>query len=81
MTTFKDILCLLAIFVSYGIAGRMDYEDAVALEQVVEERERLVADCSAIVPAAGPDGDGNAAGHLVPISQTEPPEPCPWPEP
>lgn len=81
MTTFKDILCLLAIFVTYGIAGRMDYEDAVVLEQIVEERDRQIAGCPAIAPAAGPAGNGNAAGHLVPISQTEPTEPCPWPEP
>lgn len=33
MSTFKDILCLLAIFVAYGITGRMDYDDAVMLEE------------------------------------------------
>jgi len=81
MTTFKDILCLLAIFVTYGIAGRMDYEDAVALEQIVKERDRLVAACPAIEPAETPAGDWNAEGRFIPISQADPDEPCPWPEP
>ena len=43
MSTFKDVLCLLAIFVLYGIAGRLDYEDAVGLEQI--RQERLHAAC------------------------------------
>ena len=38
MTTFKDVLCLLAIFVAYGMVGRLDYEDAVGLEQLIKER-------------------------------------------
>lgn len=33
MITFKEALCLLAIVVAYGITGRMDYDDAVMLEQ------------------------------------------------
>jgi len=81
MSTFKDLLRLLVIFVAYGITGRMDYEDAVALEQVVAERNRLVAECPAIAPTATHTGDGNAEGHLLPIRRTEPSEPCSWPEP
>ena len=38
MSTIKDVLCLLAIFVAYGITGRLDYEDAVRLEQTLQER-------------------------------------------
>jgi hypothetical protein len=49
MSTFKDVLCLLAIFVLYGIAGRLDYEDAVELEQI--SQERLHADCLMDPPA------------------------------
>ena len=49
MTTFKDVRCLLAIFVAYGIVGRLDYEDAVRLEQI--RRERLHADCLTATPA------------------------------
>ncbi|MDO9073822.1 MAG: hypothetical protein Q7U73_11190 [Rubrivivax sp.] len=33
MSTQKDVLCLLAILVAYGIAGRIDYGDAVMLEE------------------------------------------------
>lgn len=43
MTTFKDVLCLLAIFIAYGIAGRMDYDDALRLEQI--RQQRRYADC------------------------------------
>lgn len=81
MTTFKGIVCLLLIFVAYGIAGHMDYEDAVAFEQIVKERDRLVADCPAIVPEESPAGDWNAEGRFIPVSQAEPDESCLWPEP
>ena len=43
MTTFKDALYLLAIFIAYGITGRLDYEDAVRLERTLQERQ--LADC------------------------------------
>ena len=33
MSTLKDVLCLFAIFVAYGIAGHLDYEDAVPQEK------------------------------------------------
>ena len=49
MSTFKDVLCLLMIFIIYGIAGRLDYEDAVGLEQISEER--LHAACLNDLPA------------------------------
>lgn len=49
MTTFKDVLCLVAIFVAYGIVGRLDYEDAVRLEQIIRERHH--ADCLMTTPA------------------------------
>ena len=48
MTTIKDVLCLMAIFVAYGIVGRLDYEDAVRMEQI--RRERLHADCLTATP-------------------------------
>ena len=43
MSTFKDVLYLLAIFIAYGITGRLDYEDAVRLDQTLQERQ--LADC------------------------------------
>ena len=48
MTAFKDVLCLLAIFIAYGIVGRLDYEDAVRLEQITQERQR--AECLTAMP-------------------------------
>jgi len=45
MSTLKDTLCLLAILIAYGIAGRMDYDDAVMLEDV--QRAAALADCAA----------------------------------
>ena len=49
MITFKDVLCLLAIFAAYGMVGRLDYEDAVGLEQLIKERHH--ADCLMTTPA------------------------------
>ena len=49
MSTLKDALCLLAIFVLYGVTGRLDYEDAVMLEHI--HRERLRAACLKDMPA------------------------------
>ena len=40
MSTVKSILCLLAIVAAYGIAGHLDYEDALMLEEI--ERQSLV---------------------------------------
>ncbi|MCK6392689.1 hypothetical protein [Zoogloea sp.] len=43
MTTLKDIRALLAILACYGIAGRMDYDDALRHEEYMRSRsvERL----------------------------------------
>lgn len=43
MVTLKDILILLVILAAYGIAGRMDYDDAVRHEEYMRSRnvERL----------------------------------------
>jgi hypothetical protein len=43
MSNFRSVLCLLAILVAYGIAGRMDYDDAVMLEQA-RQAEVMAAD-------------------------------------
>lgn len=48
MTAFKDVLGLLAIFVAYGIVGRLDYEDAVVLKQMMQERQH--AECPTSMP-------------------------------
>lgn len=48
MSTLKDVLCLLVIIVAYGIAGRMDYDDAVMLEEAQRPQASAVSpDCAA----------------------------------
>jgi len=83
MTTFKDVLFLLAIFIIYGIAGRMDYEDAVRLEQIRMEWERRYADCTAMRPDETDTQVWIAnQGFAAPSeSHRESRVPCFWPEP
>lgn len=40
MPTIKTILCVLAIVAAYGVAGRMDYDDAVMMESAYKEAAR-----------------------------------------
>ena len=37
MTDWRDVLCLLAIFVAYGLTGHLDYQDAIAMEEAMRE--------------------------------------------
>lgn len=80
MLTLKEALCLLAIvvaiFAMYGITGRMDYEDALLMEQV---RPQVGADC--IHPLEGDDTlpEGGPTGHppvVRPIEGARPEAPC-----
>lgn len=58
MPTFEDALSLLVIFLAYGVAGHMDYEDAV-LQEEIQQRSRHSAstDCW----PATPSPTGNSA--------------------
>ena len=40
MSTAKSILCLLVVLAAYGIAGHLDYEDALMLDEI--ERQSVV---------------------------------------
>jgi len=40
MLHWKDILCLLAILMAWGLAGHFDYEDALALEEAQRDYAR-----------------------------------------
>lgn len=76
MLTFKEALCLLAIVIAYGITGRMDYEDALLMEQV---RQQVGADC--ILPLAGDNtlpevGPPEHPPVARPIEGTRPDAPC-----
>jgi hypothetical protein len=76
MLTFKEALCLLAIVIAYGITGRMDYEDALLMEQV---RQQVGADCilplasDNTLPEVGPTGHPPVAR---PIEGIPPEAPC-----
>ncbi len=72
MTTFKEALCLLSIFIAYGVTGRLDYEDAVQLEQI--RRERRDADC--LMASRSEDREALAiiGGHPVDSSSRRPDE-------
>ncbi|CAM3388023.1 hypothetical protein [Paracidovorax anthurii] len=52
MTHWKDALCLLTIFVAYGLAGHLDYQDALAMEEAL--RADMPQPCSA--PDLAPAG-------------------------
>ena len=52
MSTIKDFLCLLLVVICYGIAGRMDYDDALLLDES-QRCPALAVDtgCAAAIPA------------------------------
>lgn len=54
MSQWKDVLCLLAIFLAYGLAGHLDYQDAIAMEEAM--RADAPAPCTAPLDAAAQDG-------------------------
>ncbi|MEP6875324.1 MAG: hypothetical protein ABI887_13250 [Burkholderiales bacterium] len=52
MSTIKDFLCLLLVVVCYGVAGRMDYDDALMLEEAQRHQASAInADCLAAAEA------------------------------
>jgi len=58
MSTVKSILCLLVVMAACGLAGRLDYEDAVMLEQI--ERQSIV-----VVPDDCLEAEGVEAQALL----------------
>jgi len=52
MSTIKDFLCLLIVVICYGVAGRMDYDDALRLEEA-QRHPPLAVDigCPTAIPA------------------------------
>ena len=52
MSTIKDFLCLPLVAVCYGIAGRMDYDDAMLLDAARRHPTPTVdTDCTAAIPS------------------------------
>ena len=51
MSTIKDFLCLLLVVICYGIAGRMDYDDAMLLDEAQRRPAHAVdIGCPAAIP-------------------------------
>ena len=52
MSTIKDFLCLLLVVICYGIAGRMEYDDAMLLDEAQRHQVHAVdIGCAAAIPA------------------------------
>ena len=52
MSTIKDFLCLLLVVVCYGVAGRMDYDDALLLDEAQRHPAHAVdIGCPTAIPA------------------------------
>jgi hypothetical protein len=61
MPTIKEILMLLAIMALYGLAGHMDYQDAMRRQEFIRARHEVCARSSAAPHAnTGSDGDSPA---------------------
>ena len=71
MVPFKDALCLLAMLVAYGIAGRMDYDDAVMLEQA---QQAPAFACSHVRPSTEPIAAAGGGAILSDPTSDGPPE-------
>jgi hypothetical protein len=71
MVPFKDALCLLAMLVAYGIAGRMDYDDAVMLEQAQQEPAFA---CSHVRPSTEPIAAAGGGAIVSNPTSDGPPE-------
>ena len=53
MSTIKDFLCLLLVVICYGIAGRMDHDDAILFDEAQRHPAFAASpDCPAAVQAA-----------------------------
>lgn len=89
MPNLKDVLCLLAIFVAYGITGHMDYEDAVMLEETQRSlRPSAFTECWPAIPSPagkpatqvrhlGPEPPQDIPSEPASGTSPDPNEPCP----
>lgn len=63
MSQWKDALCLLAVLVAYGLAGHLDYQDAVAMEEAMRD--------VAAVPCTAADDAAEAFKRLPPPAEMQ----------
>ena len=74
MSTIKDFLCLLLVVICYGIAGRMDYDDALLLDEA-QRHPALAVDisCPAAIPAVS---ESNGREFVDPGAAPTNADPC-----
>ena len=83
MSTNKDFLCLLLVAVCYGIAGRMDYEDTMLLDEAHRHPAPAVdTDCRAAIPSVADSTGREFVDHgdnptdASPLRRRVRPAPC-----
>ena len=82
MSTVKSILCLLVVVAAYGIAGHLDYEDAVMLEEIERQSLVVVADDCVQAEARHRSHELRDPDRQLPLDATRSgvpafPRPCP----
>ncbi len=70
MSTLKDVLCLFAIFVAYGLAGHLDYEDAVLQEKTQRPRQQSESTESWMTHSSPTRRPATRAGHQESANDT-----------
>ena len=65
MSNLKDALCLLAILIAYGIVGRLDYDDAVMMEEVQGARDLPPSLSCATEPVHAMPGSDAQTWHIA----------------
>ena len=74
MSTIKDFLCLLLVVIGYGIAGRMDYDDAMLWDEAQRRPAPAVEiGCSASNPAVS---ESNGREFVDPDDAATDADPC-----
>ncbi len=74
MSTIKTILCLLAILCAYGVVGRMDYEDAVMMENAYKQPAQT--DCLRAVSHSSPHEKQPVHTNVTDEAVTDPADAC-----
>ncbi|BBP02998.1 hypothetical protein TPL01_22180 [Sulfuriferula plumbiphila] len=77
MSTIKTILSLLAILCAYGVVGRMDYDDAVMMENA--QKQAAHPDCLRVASASSTRQTQPVQTGLADISDesaSKPADPC-----
>lgn len=64
MSPWKNILFLVLVLIAYGLAGHLDYQDEVAMEQAM--RDSPTDGCSSLASPLPLDRHAPSAGYPLP---------------